>query len=57
MVTAREQWPLSGALLAQHGIEPVGMAVVGVPASDTASDYYVTTTPRSSRRSRALARS
>ena len=46
-----------GELLAQHGIEPVGMAVVGVPASDTASDYYVTTTPRSSRRSRALARS
>ena len=45
-----------GELLAQHGIEPVGMAVVGVPASDTASDYYVSPT-RQPRRSRALARS
>jgi capsular exopolysaccharide synthesis family protein len=43
-------------LLDQHGIEPVGMAIVGVPASDTASDYYVQT-QRSQRRSRALARS
>jgi succinoglycan biosynthesis transport protein ExoP len=41
-----------GELLAQHGIEPVGMAVVGVPASDTASDYYISPP----RRSRALAR-
>jgi capsular exopolysaccharide synthesis family protein len=44
-----------GELLAQHGIEPVGIAVVGVPASDSASDYYVTA-PRP-RRSGALARS
>jgi capsular exopolysaccharide synthesis family protein len=45
-----------GELLAQHGIEPVGMAVVGVPASDTASDYYVSAA-RPTRRSKALARS
>jgi capsular exopolysaccharide synthesis family protein len=44
-----------GELLAQHGIEPVGIAVVGVPASDSASDYYVTG-PRPPR-GRALARS
>ena len=31
-----------GELLAQHGIEPVGIAVVGVPPSESASDYYVT---------------
>jgi succinoglycan biosynthesis transport protein ExoP len=42
-------------LLAQHGIEPVGLAVVGVPASDTASDYY-TSPAKPSGRSRALAR-
>jgi succinoglycan biosynthesis transport protein ExoP len=42
-------------LLAQHGIEPVGLAVVGVPASDTASDYYVTPA-KPAGRSRALAR-
>jgi len=41
-------------LLAQHGIEPVGIAVVGVPPSESASDYYVTA-PRPARR-RALAR-
>lgn len=41
-------------LLAQHGIEPVGLAVVGVPASDTASDYYVSTARPP--RARALAR-
>ncbi len=44
-----------GELLAQHDIEPVGIAVVGVPASDTASDYYVTA-QRPKGRSRALAR-
>ena len=44
-----------GELLAQHGIEPIGMAVVGVPASDTASDYYVPSA-RPTRRSKALAR-
>ena len=45
-----------GELLAQHGIEPVGIAVVGVPASDSASDYYVTA-PRGRRAARkALAR-
>jgi polysaccharide biosynthesis transport protein len=44
-----------GELLAQHGIEPVGIAVVGVPPSDTASDYYVSG-PRPARRPRALAR-
>jgi polysaccharide biosynthesis transport protein len=43
-----------GELLAQHGIEPVGIAVVGVPPSESASDYYVTA-PRPARR-RALAR-
>jgi polysaccharide biosynthesis transport protein len=42
-------------LLAQHGIEPVGIAVVGVPASDTASDYYVSP-PKQAGSSRALAR-
>ncbi|HWM12736.1 MAG TPA: AAA family ATPase [Solirubrobacteraceae bacterium] len=42
-------------LLAQHGIEPVGIAVVGVPASDTASDYY-TSPAKQAGRSRALAR-
>jgi tyrosine-protein kinase len=41
-------------LLAQHGIEPVGIAMVGVPLSESASDYYVTA-PRPARR-RALAR-
>ena len=44
-----------GELLAQHGIEPVGIAVVGVPASDTASDYYVSPAKQAGR-SRALAR-
>jgi capsular exopolysaccharide synthesis family protein len=43
-----------GELLAQHGIEPVGIAVIGVPPSESASDYYVTA-PRPARR-RALAR-
>jgi tyrosine-protein kinase len=43
-----------GELLAQHGIEPVGIAVVGVPPSESASDYYVTA-PRPARK-RALAR-
>jgi hypothetical protein len=42
-------------LLAQHGIEPVGIAVVGVPPSDTASDYYVSPA-KPAGRSRALAR-
>jgi Mrp family chromosome partitioning ATPase len=45
-----------GELLAQHGIEPVGIAVVGVPPSESASDYYVTA-PRPARGLRALARS
>ena len=44
-----------GELLAQHGIEPVGIAVLGVPASDTASDYYVSPA-KPAGRSRALAR-
>jgi capsular polysaccharide biosynthesis protein len=44
-----------GELLDQHGIVPVGIAVVGVPPSESASDYYVTA-PRPARRSRALAR-
>ena len=43
-------------LLAQHGIEPVGIAVVGVPPSDTASDYYVQPAKPAGGRSRALAR-
>jgi polysaccharide biosynthesis transport protein len=43
-----------GELLERHGIEPVGFAVVGVPASATASDYYVST-PRPGRL-RTLAR-
>jgi polysaccharide biosynthesis transport protein len=43
-----------GELLAQHGIEPVGIAVVGVPPSESASDYYVTA-PRPARKG-ALAR-
>jgi capsular exopolysaccharide synthesis family protein len=43
-------------LLAQHDIEPVGIAVVGIPPSESASDYYVTA-PRPARRGRALARS
>ena len=30
-----------GELLARHGIQPVGFALVGVPPSATASDYYV----------------
>jgi capsular exopolysaccharide synthesis family protein len=42
-------------LLAQHGIEPVGIAVVAVPSSDTASDYYVSPA-KPAGRSRALAR-
>jgi capsular exopolysaccharide synthesis family protein len=42
-----------GELLAQHGIEPVGLAIVGVPASETASDYYVSAQPK---RPGALAR-
>jgi succinoglycan biosynthesis transport protein ExoP len=46
-----------GELLAQHGIEPVGIAVVGVPASETASDYYVSKPRRTRRGPRALARS
>jgi receptor protein-tyrosine kinase len=43
-----------GELLGRHGIEPVGFAVVGVPASETASDYYVSSA-RPARR-RVLAR-
>jgi polysaccharide biosynthesis transport protein len=37
-----------GELLARHGIQPVGFALVGVPPSATASDYYVdaASTPR-----------
>jgi succinoglycan biosynthesis transport protein ExoP len=41
-----------GELLAHQGIEPVGFAVIGVPTSASASDYYVPPEPRL----RALAR-
>jgi Mrp family chromosome partitioning ATPase/capsular polysaccharide biosynthesis protein len=46
-----------GELLARHGIEPIGFAVVGVPASEVTSGYYATgpspqrRTPRPSLRS------
>jgi polysaccharide biosynthesis transport protein len=40
-----------GELLARHGIRPVGFALVGVPPSATASDYYVEAASRPRRRS------